>query len=269
MKKRNKTAVALILCITMLISMVAVPTMKAEASYMPLEEVYGVLDLTGLTKYEMQGVTKADIISNVFGQNGEVLTIDGDIVAYKVGASVGMNNNYIPFNADWINLVEFYMGNAGQPVYYNKIELIVGKIDQLNVNNKRYILDIKETPWNPLFVDVRVDKDTYDSHLANVSFISDLLVWEKDRNNMGSWIDGKYTGRAVITNILFDEEISSCNEGYISFYPNPEFQNLSFKIYEGYFESVSDLEQEATDITSEIFKESLNSVAVGKLLPFF
>ena len=140
--KKAKAFLALLLSIIMIVSLIPASE-KAKASYMPLEEIYGSVDLSDLTTEQLRAVSVDDILSSIVDVNGNPITIDGNAVAYTFDPHYDYREYTILNGGEKLNLVA-YADEFGYDISYRKeIEFICGAaVDQLSLTNKRYIITI-------------------------------------------------------------------------------------------------------------------------------
>lgn len=140
--KKTKAFLALVLSIIMIVSVIPAST-KVKASYMPMNLKFLEADLSDLTLEQMKAVSIEDqIIPKLKDLAGNPASLSGNVLAYTFNP--GSNSrDYIVFNAgDKLNLL-LYFNNEADFAYESQIELICGeKLDQLNMDNNRYVIHI-------------------------------------------------------------------------------------------------------------------------------
>lgn len=150
-----KMIIAFVMSFALIISTLAVtPPQEAKATYMPLERVENLsLDLSDLFPDEMSAVPVSTMLSRLKDAQGNPVTIDGSVIAYRF--TNYFSNEYKVLGVD--NTMNFIVsGEQFSPRYtqYGSLELIIGNsVDQLNLSNKRYVINLNQVNWpNDLIV---------------------------------------------------------------------------------------------------------------------
>ncbi|MDE7243921.1 MAG: S-layer homology domain-containing protein [Oscillospiraceae bacterium] len=128
-------------------------------SLLPLEEKRYDLDLTGFFPEELKETQISWVLENLTGNQKEDVTASDVAVWAKWYYYdenyhyVSVNDNYILINdANTMDLSNFYRyGSSRYPTNTVYLELIIGKADQLDSSNRRYIISA-ETSVSPLEV---------------------------------------------------------------------------------------------------------------------
>ncbi|MCR5432450.1 MAG: hypothetical protein K6E95_07830, partial [Lachnospiraceae bacterium] len=151
--KKFKTIISILLSMALIVStLAAMPADKAQATYMPIKTYEGLkLDMTEFLPNSLSNVPISTVLSKITNENGETVTASGSAVAYKFSYEgnyhvIKSDDATIDFSGGYSNFLNY--GSA----IPSKMEIICGKLDQLNLSNVRYLID--EVSYTSPIVDI-------------------------------------------------------------------------------------------------------------------
>ncbi|MCR5432453.1 MAG: hypothetical protein K6E95_07845, partial [Lachnospiraceae bacterium] len=141
--KKFKTIISILLSMVLIVStLAATPADKAQATYMPIKTYEGLkLDMTGFLPNYLSNVPVSTVLSNIKDKDGNPVVASGSAVAYKFSYEgnyhvIKSDDATIDFSREYRNYLSNNMYN-----YSSSMEIICGKLDQLNLSNVRYLID--------------------------------------------------------------------------------------------------------------------------------
>lgn len=211
------------------------PSDPVYTSLMPLEEHHVSVDLTGYLPDELAKIPVSTLVSAINDNPGVPAITPSMEIAW---AHEGDGDFQKVALDDVIDVRPEYSGNS-----YIGLELIAGKIDQLNLSNTRYYLSISITPfWD--FLDFSIQ----DGSSGQAVKIYDTYYSERDWDDQNRYQIGvdpdTWNGTtAKLTMQLSDRS----SEG---------FGGLDVSVYAGTYSTAAAAESSGTDITSQIWNQS-------------
>lgn len=114
----------------------------AVMSLLPLEEVTAYLDIKGKTRKELYSMTIDEVLDSL-------QDLDGNKISIPENATTAWRKIHSWYN-ELEDYVEYPLGQNAEfdPYGDSKLELIVGSKNQLDKNNKRYLITVVGTTYN-------------------------------------------------------------------------------------------------------------------------
>ena len=255
MRKAKKVIVSLLI-LTMILSMLPVTALATHSvdedvttvteqvsqpalrSMMPLKEERVSINLEGLLRSELESYATSNLVTKInekITNEAHKINLNENEAVWAKWSYQDADGNYVNKNDDFVKLGE----TVDLADYYNynrdvRAELIVGKIDQLNLNNFRYIVEIQTTALSDMFTVTLANKaretmDVFETYIYQTT--------SGDRRMQVNVDKADWKG---------DEE------NYISLALDESFAGVDAKVYEGYYESEAALSA-AKDLTSVIW----------------
>lgn len=254
--RKAKIGIVSLLILTMILSMLPITALAtysvdedvttvteqvsqpALRSMMPLKEERVSINLEGLLRSELESYATSNLVAKI----NEKITNEAHKINLNENEAVWAKWSYQDADGNYVNKSDDFvrLGDTTDLADYSdyntgiRAELIVGKVDQLNLNNLRYIVEIQTTALNDMFTVTLANKarETMDVFATYI-----YQTTGGDRRMQVNVDKADWTG---------DEE------NYISLALDESFAGVDAKVYEGYYESEAALST-AKDITSDIW----------------
>lgn len=254
--RKAKIGIVSLLILTMILSMLPITALAtysvdedvttvteqvsqpALRSMMPLKEERVSINLERLLRSELESYATSNLVAKI----NEKITNEAHKINLNENEAVWAKWSYQDADGNYVNKSDDFvrLGDTTDLADYSdyntgiRAELIVGKVDQLNLNNLRYIVTIQTTALTDMFTVTIANKDRATMDVFE-SFI--YQTTGGDRRMQVNVDKADWTG---------DEE------NYISLALDESFAGVDAKVYEGYYESEAALST-AKDITSDIW----------------
>lgn len=229
-------------------SATAQASQPAVQSMMPLKEVKKTLDLTAYLPHELQAFPVSKLQEMLEMQETPAVYVKRNYVEGSRSPSTGdiSNDDYTAFGSS--ETIDLY-GDGQQETL--RLEVIGGTADQLNPNNVRYVVTVKMTPLQSLFVpQVYTHSREKINILNNKSFISVLhstegTAWQTLFLATTYDIQSFYGARG---------DGSGIYPYYLGLELNSVYENVNVKAIR---------EEDNSDVTSELFGQPDMSISGG------
>lgn len=128
----------------------------ALRSMMPLKEERVSINLEGLLRSELESYATSNLVAKI----NEKITNEAHKINLNENEAVWAKWSYQDADGNYVNKSDDFvrLGDTTDLADYSdyntgiRAELIVGKVDQLNLNNLRYIVEIQTTALNDMFM---------------------------------------------------------------------------------------------------------------------
>lgn len=217
-------------------------------SMMPLREKRLTLDLRGYLPAELKNTSISTIVAGLkesytdaaFDDSNETYHISEDVAVYtrwyyydSDGNYFSDNDNYTVYTGGPIDLNSRYGGTS-------TLELIVGTVDQLNLDNLRYIVTVQTSSEDDMFsADVYTDAEQREQ----------IKVF--DTYSYKNPSDGKTTLYLQIDKTKWDGQTPIVAGLSL----NDAFAGLTVRAFEGAYDSVAEID-ESKEITDKILNQN-------------
>ena len=197
-------------------------------SLLPLEEVTAYLDLKGKTREELYSMTIDEVLDSLQDSDGNKVSIPENATTAwrKIHSWYNELEDYVEYSLR--QNVEF------DPYGYSKLELIVGSKNQLDKNNKRYLITIVGMTYDPFDV-ARDDKISYELYAQDGSGVRTQIVSEsvvKENDDFRDELNGFTFAAAFFTKIsVADPDYWNGKEYYLGLCSTAVDSDMNIDVY--------------------------------------
>ena len=197
-------------------------------SLLPLEEVTAYLDLKGKTREELYSMTIDEVLDSLQDSDGNKVSIPENATTAwrKIHSWYNELEDYVEYSLR--QNVEF------DPYGYSKLELIVGSKNQLDKNNKRYLITIVGMTYDPFDV-ARDDKISYELYAQDGSGVRTQIVSEsvvKENDDFRDELNGFTFAAAFFTKIsVADLDYWNGKEYYLGLCSTAVDSDMNIDVY--------------------------------------
>ena len=230
----------------------------AVMSLLPLEEVTAYLDLRGKAWREISSMTIDEVLDSLKDSDGNKISIPENATTawWKIHS--------------WYNKLEDYKEySLGQNTKFNtygysKLELIVGSKNQLDKNNKRYLITISGITYSPYII-AQNDKITYELYFQDGTGVRTQIVPESVFEDSGNFSDGSFSALHRLTKIsVVDPDYWKGKEYYLglcSIATNNSDVNIEVYTYGEYLKKIG--QEAAKTCTDQILNQDMTQKDSG------